>query len=46
MYVPAQMLSFQVDGEKKIISTATQEEAPLFAFAVYSQINKEKRNDK
>ncbi len=42
---PAQLLSFQVDGEKKIISTATQEEAPPFAFAVYSQVNKEKRNE-
>ncbi len=41
---PAQLLSFQVDGEKKIIYTATQEEAPPFAFPVYSQVDKEKRN--
>ncbi len=39
---PAQLLSIQVDGEKKIISTATQEETPPLAFAVYSQ---EKRNE-
>ncbi len=39
------MLSFQVDGEKKIISTATQEEAPPFAFAVYTQIDKKKKNE-
>ncbi len=42
---PAQLLSIQVDGENKIISTATQEEPPPFAFAVYSQIDKEKRNE-
>ncbi len=42
---PAQLLSIQVDGEKKILSTATQEEAPPFAFAVYSQVDKEKRNE-
>ncbi len=42
---PAQLLSFQVYGEKKIISTATQEEAPPFAFAVYTQVDKEKRNE-
>ncbi len=41
-----QLLSFQVDGEKKIISTATEEEAPPFAFAVYSQVDKEKRKMK